>query len=158
MGASSAGNRRTLAPSHFLWRGLGAVVLGVILAKWSWLLLAPHATAVAVVPEQAVAVEAGRLFGATASGVSSVEGIALSNVRLAGVFAARIGQPGFAVLELDGKRQVGVAVGENVVPGTKLLEVYPDYVLLERAGVQQRVNLEWKAAGAAKAGVAPVAR
>lgn len=129
------------------WRGLGALVLGVLLAKWSWALFAPQATAIAVVPEHAATVEAGRLFGAAASGVSPADGLALPNVRLTGVFAARVGQPGFAVLKLEDK-QVGVAVGESVAPGTRLLEVHSDYVILERAGVQQRVNLEEKAAGA----------
>lgn len=130
-----------------LWPGLGALVLGVLLAKWSWALLAPQATVIAVVPEHVATVEAGRLFGAAASGASPADGVALPNVRLTGVFAARIGQPGFAVLKLDDK-QVGVAVGESVAPGTRLLEVHSDHVLLERTGVQQRVNLEEKAAGA----------
>lgn len=130
------------------WRGVGALVLGVLLAKWSWVLFAPHAAATAVVPEHVATVEAGRLFGLAVSGVSSAEGVALPNVRLVGVFAAKTGRPGFAVLKLDDKQQAGVAVGESVAPGTKLLEVHADYVLLERGGVQQRVNLEGKAAGA----------
>lgn len=140
------------------WRGVGALVLGVLLAKWSWVLFAPHTTATAVVPEHTAAVEAGRLFGAAASGVSPAEGVALPNVRLTGVFAAKVGQPGFAVLKLDDKPQVGVAVGESVAPGTKLQEVHPDYVLLERGGVQQRVNLEEKVAGAIGAGAVPAMR
>lgn len=129
------------------WRGVGALVLGVLLAKWSWVLFAPHATAIAVAPERGIAVESGRLFGVAVSGVSSAEGVALPNVQLIGIFAAGAGKPGFAVLKLNDK-QIGVAVGESVAPGTKLLEVHPDYVLLERGGLQQRVNLEGKAAGA----------
>lgn len=154
-GNSVTSRAGTLLRLSLPWRGFGALVLGVLLARWSWILFAPHATATAVVPEHASAVETGRLFGSAASGVSQAGGMALPNVRLTGVFA---GKPGFAVLKLDGKQQVGVAVGENVVPGTKLLEVHPDYVLLERAGVQQRVNLEEKAAGAIGASVAPAVR
>ena len=94
--------------ASILWRVLGAVVLGIVLARWSWLLFAPHATAVAVVPEHGAMMETGRLFGVAvsavpASSVSSSEGAALPNARLVGVFAARIGQPGFAVLKLDDK-------------------------------------------------------
>lgn len=157
MGAGSAGSRRTLASAHLLWRGLGAVVLGVLLAKWSWVLFAPHPEAVFAVPEQGSGVESGRLFGVVVSAVPQVEVVALPNVQLVGVFAAGAGKPGFAVLRLDGK-QVGAAVGENVAPGNKLLEVHADYVLLEHAGAQQRVNLEGKAAGAAGAGIVPAAR
>ncbi len=137
------------------WRGVGALVLGVLLAQWSWVLFAPHATAIAAVAERGAAVEAGQLFGvAAAFGVKSAEGGALPNVRLVGVFAAGPGKPGFAVLRLDDQRQVGVVLGEDVAPDTKLLEIHPDYVLLERAGVQQRVNLEGKAADTGGAGVA----
>lgn len=157
MGASSAGNRRTLASAYFLWRALGAVVLGVLLAKWSWALFAPHPEAVFVVREQGSAVESGHLFGVVVSAVPQAEVVVLPNVQLVGVFAAGAGKPGFAVLRLDGK-QVGVAVGESVVPGTKLLEVHPDYVFLERTGVQQRVDLEGSVAGAAGAGVVSVVR
>ncbi|BBJ00425.1 hypothetical protein FGKAn22_21170 [Ferrigenium kumadai] len=147
-----------LARLSLPWHGLGALALGVLLARWSWVLFAPHATATAMVPEYAIAAESGQLFGVAASAVSPVAGLALPDVRLIGVFAARVGQPGFAVLKLDDKQQVGVAVGGGVVPGTKLMEVHPDYVLLERAGVQQRVNLEGKSAGAAGAGVVPAER
>ncbi len=136
------------------WRGVGALVLGVLLAQWSWVLFAPHATAIAAVAERGAAAEAGQLFGvAAAFGVKSAEGVALPNVRLVGVFAAGPGKPGFAVLKLDDQRQMGVALGKEVAPGTKLLEVHPDYVLLERAGVRQRVNLERKAADTGGAGV-----
>jgi hypothetical protein len=100
-------------------------------------------------------VEAARLFGVAVSKVVTTEGMALPRVRLVGVFAARKGQPGFAVLKLDDKKQLGVGVGEQVVPGTKLFEVHADYVLLERSGIQQRVNLEVKAPVAAGAAVAP---
>ncbi len=145
-----------LARLPLSWHGLGALVLGVLLAQWSWILFAPHATTIAAVAERGAAAEAGQLFGVVAaSGVKSAEGVALPNVRLVGVFASGPGKPGFAVLKLDDQRQVGVVMGEDVSPGTKLLEIHPDYVLLERAGVQQRVNLERKAADTGGAGVAP---
>lgn len=139
------------------WRGVGALVLGALLAKWSWVLFAPHATAIAVAPERGIAVESGRVFGVAVSGVSPAGVVALPDVQLIGIFAAGAGKPGFAVLKLNGK-QIGVAVGEDVAAGAKLLEVHADYVLLERGGVQQRVDLEGKPAGAAGAGVVPAVR
>lgn len=160
MGASSAGNKRAWVSSHFLWRGLGAIVLGVLLAKWSWVLFAPHTEAVFAVHEQGSGAESGRLFGAAAVAaavptptVAVKESVAETNVRLVGVFA---GSPGFAILELDGKRQVGIALGDEVVPGTRLLKVAADHVMLKRAGVRQRVDFEVKASDAAGVGVAPV--
>lgn len=142
--------------SLLLWRMLGALVLGVMLARWSWVLFAPNASAVAVELEHGATVEAAKLFGtAVVSAVSPSEGMALPNVHLVGIFAARAGKPGFAVLKLDEKKQVGVVAGENVVPGTRLLEVHPNYVLLERAGVQQKVNLEEKAVASGIISVTP---
>lgn len=140
-GPEGGGARLTL-----FWYGLGALVLGALLAKWAWVLFAPRATAIAVAPEHGATAEAGKLFGVPAAApVSSVmEATAWPNVRLVGVFAAKTGRSGFAVLKLDDKRQAGVAAGENVLPGIRLLEVHPGYVLLERGGVQQRVNLEEK--------------
>lgn len=135
------GGLAILARSPLSWRGVGALLMGILLARWVWIFFAPQAMAIAVVPEHGAALEAGRLFGKAASGVGSAEGMALSNVQLVGVFAASAGKPGFAILKLDDKRQVGVAVGGIVVPGTKLFAAHPDYVLLERDGIQQRVNL-----------------
>lgn len=150
---------RESARSQFplFWRALGALVLGVLLARWTWVLFAPQATAMAVSREPAVAAETGRLFGVAAAAPAQVETGALPNVQLIGVFAARAGKPSFAVLRLDGK-QVGVAMGETVSGGAKLTEVHADYVLLERAGVQQRVSLEGRAAGSPGVIVAPAVR
>jgi type II secretory pathway component PulC len=132
----------------FSWRGVSAMVLGVLLAKWFWIFLAPQATFSAAVPERAAGLEAGQLFGVAVSTEAASEGVALPNVQLLGVFAAGAGKKGFAVLKLD-NRQMGVAVGDEVAAGTKLVDVQADHVLLERAGVQQRVNLENKYAGSA---------
>ena len=130
-----------LARSPLSWPGLGALLMGILLARWAWIFFAPQAIAISVIPEQGAALEAGRLFGRAASGVTSAEGMALSNVQLVGVFAANPGKPGFAILRLDDKRQVGVAVGGVVVPGTKLFEVHADHVVLESGGIRQRVSL-----------------
>lgn len=128
----------------FTWRGVSALVLGVLLAKWFWILFAPHAIFTAAMPERAAGLEAGQLFGVAQSYDAATQGVALPNVQLLGVFAANAGKAGFAILKLDDKRQVGVAEGEEVAAGTKLLAVHADYVLLEHAGVQQKVILENK--------------
>lgn len=131
----------------FSWRGLSAIILGVLLAKWFWILFAPHPIYTAAAPERAVAVEAGQLFGVALVTEASSQGVALPNVQLLGVFAASDSKPGFAVLKLDNSRQIGIAEGEEVAAGTRLIEVHADHVMLERTGVQQRVNLENKYAG-----------
>ena len=153
----SEGNTEAAAGSSYTlyWRMLGALVLGIVIARWGWLLFAPHSTAVAVVPEHGATMEAGRLFGVASSTVAASETTPTSNLRLLGVFSPPPGCPGFAILQLENKHQVGVAAGENVIPGTKLVEIHPDYVLLEHAGVQQRVKLENKSTAASGVAATP---
>lgn len=134
------------------WRGASALILGVLLAKWWWVLFAPHATFTAALPERASAAEAGQLFGISAAKNVAAQGVALPNVQLLGIFAASAGKKGFAILKLDNKRQTGVAEGEEVATGTRLVAVHDDHVLLERAGVQQRVNLETQDNGSRNTG------
>ena len=145
----------TLSRLPFSWSSVSALILGVLLAKWFWILFAPHATFTSVMPEQTASPEAGRLFGTVATAEVSTQGVALPNVQLLGVFTASANRPGFAILKLDDKRQKGVGEGEEVAAGTKLVAVYADYVLLERAGVQQRVNLENKYADSTNKGIQP---
>ncbi len=131
------------------WRVLGALLLGGLLARWTWLLLAPNTAVVMPLAPPASGVQAERLFGVAVSAVTPQA--ALPDVKLVGVFA---GHPGFAVLELDGKRQMGLAAGGDVVAGVKLIEVAFDHVILERDGVRHRILLEEKSAtvtGAASA-------
>lgn len=131
-----------------LWPVLGALVLGALLARWAWVLFAPHTLSVAATPEYSATAESGKLFGvapppAAATPAPRLTGSSiLPNARLAGVFAATTGRSGFAVLKLEGNRQIGVAAGQEVQPGVRLLEIHPDYVLLGQNGMQQRVILE----------------
>jgi hypothetical protein len=147
---------RLLAYWPLSWRSLSALILGVLLAKWFWIIFAPHVTYTAALPESTSSLEAGQLFGMAASNEAAGEGVALPNVKLLGIFSANSGKPGFAILKLDNNRQAGIAEGEEVAPGTRLVAVEENYVLLERAGIRQRVNLEDKYANAAnKAGFVP---
>jgi general secretion pathway protein C len=126
------------------WRGVSALILGVLLAKWFWILFAPQTSFTAALPQRAAGMETGQLFGVTSSNETTANGVALPNVQLLGVFAASEGKRGFAVLKLDDRSQTGVAEGEEVATGTRLVAVHADHVVLERAGVRQRVNLENK--------------
>lgn len=145
--ASMAAVSRLFFYLPFSWRGLSALVLGVLLAKWFWVLFAPHPIYTSSAPANVAAIEAGQLFGKAISDETISQGVALPNVQLLGVFAASAGKAGFAILKLDDKRQVGVAEGQEVASGTRLLSVHADHVVLEHAGVQQKVILENKYAG-----------
>lgn len=125
----------------FIWRMLALLVIAALLAKWTWVLFAPRSASVLPAVQPATDSQAEHLFGiAAASGVPGPA--SLPNMRLVGVFA---GKPGFAILELDGKRQVGFTVGKEIVAGAKLVELAIDHVVIEQGGVRQRISLEDKA-------------
>jgi Type II secretion system protein C len=139
----AAGDKRQgmFARFPFSFVGLGAIILALMLAKWTWILFAPRELSVIATVNQNPSIAADNLFGVTSSSNADEKSfIALRNVQLAGVFA---GSPGFAILELNGKRQVGVPAGGEIVPGVKLVEIAADHVVIEGGGIRQRIDLKW---------------
>ena len=130
-----------LARATLMWRIVAVLVLGALLAHWVWVICAPRSASVRPAVQSASGAKAEALFGVAA--VSSVAGVqsVLPSVRLVGVFA---GTPGFAVMELDGRHQVGLATGGEIAAGARLVEVASDHVVIERDGVRQQILLEGK--------------
>lgn len=130
----------------FGWLFIGAIVIGVVLARWTWILFEP--STLSVFPAKAESTEAASatLFGvAIVSGAETPSTIsaATADMALIGVFT---GKHGFAVFKLDEKTQRGVALGEEITKGVKLLEVHADHAVIERNGARQRVGMESKQA------------
>jgi general secretion pathway protein C len=119
-----------------------SALLGVVLAYWSWVWLAPAAAAraPAAVESPGGATSSRNLFGS-----AKRSGAASGAVRLMGVVAASAGRRGHAVLRLDAKRTVAVLQGEEVEPGLRLAEVYVDRIVLERNGARE--TLAWPEKG-----------
>jgi len=120
-------------------------LLGLVLAYWTWLSMAPR-------PEPRAPALAGgnlrlepayRLFGAApqAATAAAPTGVAME---LLGVVAASRGNPGYAVLQLAAKRVVAVREGELIEPGVTLAEVYPHHVVLERGGARETLAFPQK--------------
>ena len=126
------------------WRGVGALIVGILLARWTWVFIEPHTLSVFPAKSESAG-SSVTLFGVATptDRVDSIETGNLTAPQLVGVFS---GKHGFAIFRLDEKRQVGVGLGEEVYKGTKLVEVAADYVLIERNEVRQRINLEGKSA------------
>jgi hypothetical protein len=127
--------------------------LAVTLAYWTWVALAPPATAAPAIGVEAEhqrpgAIVQRHLFGAAREGMAGGESSSGSTLRLKvlGVFAR--GEPGAgrAIVALDNGRPVTVSAGDGIVAGIVLQEVHPDHVLVLRAGVIERINLERRAA------------
>ena len=122
---------------------LVALVLALAwqLAYWTWQFLAPPAAPTAA-PSREAGVDlsiASRLFGGSAapSGTASTSGI-----RLKGVVAPTPGVAASAIFSTGSGRDLSVFLGAEVQPGVKLSEVHPDHVIVSRAGVPERIDLE----------------
>ncbi len=130
----------TRLPSIALF--LALVVLAWTLAYWTWVFVTPRPsdTAAAATPpvlgkllaEKVVAFRLfGGLVGATAPGQEPVA--ATSNISVQGIYAARDGRSGFAVLVVDG-HTLSALQGNEFMPGMVLHQVYPDRVEIQRGG------------------------
>jgi hypothetical protein len=133
----SLGKKVFAAPARLwmnwpLWGGLLAVLL---LTKHVWVLFAPAEHAIPGTTVATQSAQAEQLFGTVSTTTASAS---LNGIRPIGIFASRT--KGFAVLMTE-TGQIGVGLGGEVVPGVRLVETQPEYVILERNGVRQRVDL-----------------
>lgn len=130
--------------------------LAVVAAYWTWAWLAPRAEPAAPAPVPAVArLDAARgLFGSVrANRVSAAPSASASSFRLLGLVAASGHEPGYALLKLDGKWTLAVRPGMEIEPGTRLVEVNADHVVLDRHGMRETLALPSRGKDAAKAAV-----
>ncbi len=113
------------------------------LAHWTWVFMTPRARDAASAPpapvlgkllaEKAVAF---RLFGGVLGAASDAGGAPVavaSNISVQGIYAARDGRSGFAVLVVDG-RTLSALLGDEFMPGMVLHQVYADRVEIQRGG------------------------
>jgi type II secretory pathway component PulC len=140
-----------LSRSPFTWTGLSALLLGLMLAKWFWVFFTPSTLSTSSLPERAVSSEVGQLFGRSTQGSEISTSHTQLNIQLLGVFASNREKPGFAILKLADNRQVGIAEGEEISAGTRLIKVKADHVLVDQHGSKQQIYLEKRNTSAAVA-------
>ncbi|HEY4039486.1 MAG TPA: type II secretion system protein N [Burkholderiaceae bacterium] len=121
---------------HFV----GAALACAQLAYWAIRLVTPP-PAPAPAPAQAVAVHdpdpvlIARAFGQ----LDLAPPAAMANIQLAGVYAA--GRDSAAVFIVGDRPAKAVRIGEEVAPGSKLVEVDPESVTLESGGVRRQMRV-----------------
>ena len=117
------------------------LVLAWQLAWWTWAFVAPPPTAPAPrAANAAVDLSAvARLFGAQAPAAS--RGSA-GGLRLKGVVAPTPGVAASAIFSTGAGRDQSVFLDGEVLPGVRLAEVHPDFAIVSRAGVRERIDLE----------------
>jgi general secretion pathway protein C len=119
----------------------GLVVgLAFQLAHWTWIFATPASPAPASAgsPAPVDLATAARLFGTTASQSTG----STSSLKLKGVVAPTPGVAASAIFSAGAGRDIAIFVGTEVQPGVKLAEVHPDHVIVARAGIDERLDLE----------------
>jgi general secretion pathway protein C len=117
-----------------------ALVLAYQLAYWTWVFVAPPPVAAPAGAPSAVDLAAiARLFGAEAPAGATRTA---SGLRLKGVVAPTPGTEASAIFSSGAGRDVAVYIEGEVEPGLRLAEVHPDHVIVARAGVLSRIDLE----------------
>jgi len=134
---SSAPHMSGVVRVFLSWNTLAVIVIAALLARWTWIFIAPKDTALPTTAAWKKTSDSDHLFGDVPSTDASPSS-SIGNVQLVGVFAHPTA--GFAVLAVEGK-QVGVGLGELVMPGARLIETKAYYVMIERGGIKSRINL-----------------
>jgi general secretion pathway protein C len=142
-----------LVATTVVWLANAAAVaaLGVAGAYWTWTWFAPRPEPRAQAPLPGVARldAAYPLFGKVHANRSVARPTAVA-IRLLGVIAASGAEPGYALLQLGRQAAVAVREGGEVEPGTRVAEVHPDHVVLDRGGMRETLALPARSKGAAK--------
>lgn len=150
---------------YFWMKAMLLAIVGVQLARIVAALVTPVGPVGQWVPPTAQplpqAVQTALLTGFDPFGAGGVtianagEAAGASEFKLFGTRVAGGGLPGSAILAGPDGEQVSVAVGEDVVPGVRLVAVGFDQAVLERGGQRQTVLMDGESdAGPAPAGVA----
>ena len=140
-----------------------AVVVALVLvlawqaAYWTWVFATPATTSAPAPATSGVDMAAiARLFGAEAPGTGNTQA---SGLRLKGVIAPTPGVQASAIFSTGAGKDIAVYIDREVQPGVNLVEVNPDHVIVARAGVRSRIDLETaRASAAAATGRSPGAR
>ncbi len=135
------------------------VLLAVILARITLTLVSPlplpEGDAVAIAPATETPAQSNEVKSpfpsageASADAAAPMEAVADTTLELTltGVWAAPDGKGSATIQTPDGK-QARFAVGDEIVPGAKLEEVYGDRVIINRNGAREALRFETKESG-----------
>jgi len=126
------------------------LVLAWQLAHWTWVFVAPAGIGTAPAQSEPVDLAAiARLFGAAAPDTPVAS---QGSLRLKGVIAPYSGPMASAIFSTGTGRDITVLVDHDVQQGVKLAEVKPEYAVVSRAGVRERIELDVPRSGAGRAG------
>ena len=124
--------------------------LAISLAYWTWVAISPPsvaapASAGALADDRSESPANRNLFGVASAGPAAAPRSASAGLTVLGVFSGSRSGEGRAIIARQGARPVTVATGESIADGLSLKEVHPDYVIVLRDGIPERLDLERRA-------------
>jgi general secretion pathway protein C len=145
---------RTRAGRYAANLATAAFVIGAawFAAKAAWSVLAPAPAAAGNAPVAVDLAAAAAVFGGKAGSAGGPVAASAGGLRLKGVVAPTPGETAGAIFNTGAARDVAVPLGGEVQPGVKLVEVDRDHVIVTRAGVRERIDLDTRKAPAGAAG------
>jgi len=142
MASISPGAPAARSPVGTLLIAALVVVLAWQLAYWTWVFMAPPAAVQGSRLDNDVDLAAvARLFGAAAPAEAQATA-STSGLRLKGVVAPTPGTQASAIFSTGSGRDIAVYLDREVQPGVRLTAVHPDHVIVSRAGVPERIDLD----------------
>ncbi|MBL0141512.1 MAG: hypothetical protein IPP91_05460 [Betaproteobacteria bacterium] len=127
------------------------LALAWVLARWTWVFMAPpQATSAAPTAGGVDLAAVARLFGGGVPAGTTTPAGTSSGLRLKGVIAPTPATIGSAVFNTGGK-DIAVNLGGEVQAGVKLVAVEPDHAIVSRGGVRERIDLDTRMAAVPRA-------
>ena len=120
------------------------VALGCQLAWWTWHFITPSLKGVALAPSANMVPDLAigrQLFGDVGPSTSIVNTGPQTGIRLKGVFAVDGKALSVAIMNMGGRDQA-VNQGQELATGVTLAEVHADFVIVSRASIRERIELD----------------
>lgn len=124
-----------------------------VLARWTWVLLAPAPPIAPPATPAPIDLQAAldevlraRLFSSQPAAEPPAATVAPRDLQLAGILATAPRGGGWAVLQGGSKAQQVAIAGSEIAPGVVLDQVFADHVVVRRHGNRERIDLSRRVA------------
>ena len=141
---------------------LALALLCWVLARWTWVLLAPPQPVAPPATPAPIDLQAAldevlraRLFSSQPAADPPVATAAPRDLQLAGILATAPRGGGWAVVQVGTKAQQVAIAGSEIAPGVVLDQVFADHVVVRRQGNRERLDLSRRVAVASASAGAP---
>ena len=124
--------------------GIASLLLLAKVTHIAWRFLAPKATTAIKVEQLDYKTGlswATNFFGAEPATAAGAKPAVTADVKVFGIISGKNDSAAYALLLVDGQRRELFGIGEEVVPGLKLIEITPFHIVLENGSIQTTIEI-----------------